>query len=271
MPTIRVAADAHRAAGWRGRRLARRDRTKSKTGRVFPSSLATSVVRDARGEVSAIVGVAARDHARKTGRGCPSRVRGEVLQGVRSQPGCHRHHGLRNRRSMMVNEAFERITGYCPIGGHRPDDARSSGCSSTRTSCDAIERLRQPERRRDVEFQIRRKSGEVSTILAIGRDHRDRRQTVLSHGQPGHHRAEAVRAAPASGRRAQQAAADGNGSRGAVAVAVIESVHKILPLDYASLVLYEPDSRTLRLKAQRGLLDAEPLHERGPGAGGRSR
>ena len=38
--------------------------------------------------------------------------------------------------------------------------------------------------------------------------------------------------------------------------AVIESAQTILPLDYASLVLYEPDGQTLRLKAERGLPDA---------------
>ena len=41
-----------------------------------------------------------------------------------------------------------------------------------------------------------------------------------------------------------------------LSVAVVESAHKILPLDYASLLLRESGSATLRLKAQRGVLDA---------------
>ena len=72
---------------------------------------------------------------------------------------------------VMVNEAFERITGY-PRSEVLGRTMWELGIFVDRSVRDAaVERLRYAKASfRDLELQIRRKSGDVATIVSVGRD-----------------------------------------------------------------------------------------------------
>ena len=153
-----------------------------------------------------------------------------------------------------VNSSFERITGY------------SRGEVLGRTVADLGVVLDAPPRESMLETIRERGSFRTSSTgpaqerrdrdaADVGATDRGRRPPLLPHREPGDHRAEAVRAAPAPGGRATKLLVSEIDLE-ALSVAAIESVHQIMDLDYVSLALREPGSPLLNPAAQRGVLDA---------------
>ena len=239
-------------AGWRGEVWNR-----TKTGRLFPAALATSVVRGDDGTVVATVSVArdvtnqqlAEDALRsseekfyKVFQGSPDAI---IINAFESGVGA----------ILDLNESFERITGYsrAEVIGRSLQELGFFVDPNFRDA--AMARLRVAGSARDVEFQARRKNGEIATLsasgetveiggrlcyLTISRDVTDRKRFEM-HLRQG---------TEVNKLLLSQLDADD------LDVAVIEAAHQILSVDYASLVLADVQTRTLSLEAQRGLPDA---------------
>ena len=143
-----IAKLGARPGGWRGEILNR-----SKSGRVFPVALSTSLVRDDHGRSLAVVSVAQGISTAKTGRNpCEPPKSALPRRSRRARP--HRPGGLRVGRLLEINERFEQMIGHSRADSRAaPGRARIRECVQPGRDHPAEEaidsRLRVSDRRKD--------------------------------------------------------------------------------------------------------------------------
>jgi two-component system cell cycle sensor histidine kinase/response regulator CckA len=151
--------EATKRDGWRGVVWNR-----SKSGRVFPISLASSMVHDERGEVVAAVGVA-RDMTKEKADEETLRASEEKFFKIfQASPDCIAIVDFGSGGVLDVNERFEEITGYArsEILGRTFTDLELLVDATLRKTM--VSKLHESGSIRDFEYQMRRKSGDIATI-----------------------------------------------------------------------------------------------------------
>ena len=151
--------EATKRHGWRGVVWNR-----SKTGRVFPISLASSMVHDESGQIVAAVGVA-RDMTKEKADEEALRASEEKFFKIfQASPDCIAIVDFGSGGVLEVNERFEQITGYArsEILGRTFADLGLLVDASLRDVM--VSKLRETGSIRDFEYQMRRKTGEIATI-----------------------------------------------------------------------------------------------------------
>ncbi len=229
---------------------------RSKSGREFRVDVALSALRDAKGELIATVGVA-RDITHETLAAEALRASEEKFFKVfQASPDSIIITDRESAAVIDVNDSFERTTGYtrAEILGRTLHDVGLYVDPEWRAR--TMARAGDERSVRDIEFQIRCKSGEVATLLlagevielggrscflAIARDISDRKRFEI-------HLRQAVEVNKLLLAELDPEELD---------VAIIEAANQILALDYASLVLHDAENGTLRLQSQRGIRGSE--------------
>jgi formate hydrogenlyase transcriptional activator len=241
-------AEASQREGWRGELWNR-----SKGGRVFSISLTTAPVRDKSGRIIAIVGVA-RDITREKLAEQALRASEEKFEkAFKASPDCIAITETGRGEVIEINDSFERMTGY----SRQEILGRAGGTLGLFVDPafreNILRQMREKGAVHDLEYQIRRKSGEIATILAsaesieiggrpcflsVNRDVTERKR-FESHLR---------QAAEVNKLLVSELEAE------ALYIAIVESMHRIVNLDQATLLLYDPVSRDVRVQAQRGVL-----------------
>ncbi|MGC4081243.1 MAG: PAS domain S-box protein [Vicinamibacterales bacterium] len=235
---------------WRGEVMNR-----AKSGRVFPVSLATSVVRDARGDIVAVVGVF-RDITRERQAHDALRAsEAKFSRAFEASPDAITITDLEGRGILMVNEAFERISGYSrdEVLGRTAADVGLFVDPGLRDSI--VERVLSEGSMRDVEMRVRRKDGSIRTMLiSSARLEVDGRTCMLNlgHDISDRKRFELQMRQATEANRLLLCEMDVAG----LAAATVEAVHTLLPLNLAALVVGE-STANLAVVAQRGVLDTD--------------
>ncbi len=255
-----IAKLGARPGGWRGEMLNR-----SKSGRVFPVALSTSLVRDDHGQGLAVVSVARDISSEKQAQESLRTSEERFAKAFEASPDCIALVDFASGGVLEINERFEEMTGYSrseilgrPLAG--------LGILVNASNRDAIIRkLSETGSMRDFEYQIRRKDGNIRTFsqsaesieiggrscyLAVVRDVTDSRRLDEQLRRTAEiNRLLLSKLEPDS-----------------LYPAIVESLGRVVKVHYASLALCDKGAKTLRLLAQtfydgRGIRDSRRLIE----------
>jgi formate hydrogenlyase transcriptional activator len=236
---------------------------RTKSGAVLRVDVALSVVRDPQGAVVATVG-AGRDISHETLAAEALRASEEKFFKVfHASPDSIVITDRASGVIIDVNEAFERITRYSRAEMLGRTLLASGVILDPAFRGPAIARLEAQGSLRDYEMSIRRKNGETATmllsselleiagrscILTIARDISERKRFDLHLRQ-----AAEINKLLLSELDPRE-----------LHIAIIEAAYQILALDYAGLMLVDPETNVLTLRAQRGVLDSGRSPASGP-------